>query len=279
MEYNGLWQLIGQSGSKFRGVMGKTVRSGAFLRISKDWLKTQFYILPSLDIAAIKKDAFCDMGDKLRRWRHDLRKKLLIQRGDTPATVKQRTCQLLVGYNRADVDTLLEKWCDPTYQDYAQHMREIRARNKTPHCTGSKSLARLCNEELITTGKGLTRAQAYIKTHRKKDGTYLNREVEERVVRMEELLENDPAELIDAHHGTIRWAPNDAYAQAHNSKPKYAGHVRGVSKNILPAHGYIHSCYKPSSQNPKSSNVPQMIERAFEVERKQHRIHMAAHLT
>ncbi|XP_059458286.1 uncharacterized protein LOC132187871 [Corylus avellana] len=193
MEYNGSWQQIGQSGSKFRQVMGKTVRSEAFLRISDDWTKvpvntkddlwsslmTRFYIPPGLDIEAIKKDTLHDMGEKLRCWRHDLKKKLRIQRGETLATVKRRMCEFLGGYNNADVDILLEKWCDPSYQDYAQHMREIQALNNTPHCTGSKSLARLSNEELITVGRAPIRAQAYIKTHRKKDGSYPNREVED----------------------------------------------------------------------------------------------------
>jgi hypothetical protein len=39
MEYNGAWQPIRKSGSKFRCITGKIVRSGAFIRISDDWKK------------------------------------------------------------------------------------------------------------------------------------------------------------------------------------------------------------------------------------------------
>jgi hypothetical protein len=39
VEFNGLWQLVGKSGGKWRRMMGKLVRSGAFLRISDDWRK------------------------------------------------------------------------------------------------------------------------------------------------------------------------------------------------------------------------------------------------
>jgi hypothetical protein len=58
---------------------------------------------------------------------------------------------------------------------------------------------------------------------------------------MQRLEESDPAALVQGPEGTIRWAPNDAYAQAHGNKPEYAGRVRGVSKNILPVRGHIHS--------------------------------------
>jgi hypothetical protein len=50
---------------------------------------------------------------------------------------------------------------------------------------------------------------------------------------MRRLEESDPAALVEGPDGTIRWAPNDAYTQAHGNKPEYAGRVRGVSKNIL----------------------------------------------
>jgi hypothetical protein len=62
---------------------------------------------------------------------------------------------------------------------------------------------------------------------------------------MQRLEDSDPAALVEGPEGTIRWAPNDAYAQAHGNKPEYAGRVRGVSKNILPVRGHIHSYYTP----------------------------------
>jgi hypothetical protein len=62
---------------------------------------------------------------------------------------------------------------------------------------------------------------------------------------MRRLKESDPAALVEGPEGTIRWAPNDAYAQAHGNKPEYVGRVRGVSKNILPVRRHIHSYYTP----------------------------------
>jgi hypothetical protein len=37
MEYTGDWQPVGKSGSKFRRLTGKHVRSSAFVRISDNW--------------------------------------------------------------------------------------------------------------------------------------------------------------------------------------------------------------------------------------------------
>ena len=92
---------------------------------------------------------------------------------------------------------------------------------------------------------------------------------------MKSLQETDSAAMVDGPQGTVRWALNDAYAQAHGNKPEYAGRVRGVSRNILPGRGNSRSYYTPSqarSQNPESSVVmSQMIERALEAEREQHR--------
>jgi hypothetical protein len=54
---------------------------------------------------------------------------------------------------------------------------------------------------------------------------------------MKRLADSDPTALEEGPEGTIWWASNDAYAQAYGNKPKYAGRVHGVSKNILPVQG------------------------------------------
>jgi hypothetical protein len=42
---------------------------------------------------------------------------------------------------------------------------------------------------------------------------------------MKSLQVTDFAAQVDGPWGLIRWAPDDAYAQAHSNKPKYVGHV------------------------------------------------------
>jgi hypothetical protein len=58
--------------------------------------------------------------------------------------------------------------------------------------------------------------------------------------------------------------------------------VRGVSENIMPVRGYIHSYYTPSqtrSQNsPPSIMISEMIQKALEVKEEQHKQEMEERL-
>jgi hypothetical protein len=77
---------------------------------------------------------------------------------------------------------------------------------------------------------------------------------------MKQLADFDLAELVEGPKGTVWWAPNDAYA------PEYAGCVCGMSKNILPMRGNIHTYYTPSqvrSQNASLTVIFEMIEIAL----------------
>jgi hypothetical protein len=91
---------------------------------------------------------------------------------------------------------------------------------------------------------------------------------------MRRLEDSDPAALVEGPEGTIRWAPNDAYAQAHGSKPEYAGRVRGVSKNILPVRGHIHSYYTPRPNATPPAVVEEMIQSALALREQQLREEM-----
>jgi hypothetical protein len=63
-------------------------------------------------ILIFKKDAFRDMGEKLKLWRYKLKKKLHIQRGNTLDTVRARVGMILQRYEPEDVSKLLDLWCD-----------------------------------------------------------------------------------------------------------------------------------------------------------------------
>jgi hypothetical protein len=96
---------------------------------------------------------------------------------------------------------------------------------------------------------------------------------------MKSLQATDSAAQVGGPRGSIRWALNDEYAQAHGNKPEYVRRVRGVSKNILHGRGNSRSYYAPSqarAQNPGSSMaMTKIIERALEAEREQHKVQMA----
>jgi hypothetical protein len=80
-------------------------------------MQKHFYIPPEYDMAAIKRDAFKDMGNKHKSWKYEFKVGLKIQSGDTPTTVKARVGKLMLStYNSTDMDILLEKWCSEENQ-------------------------------------------------------------------------------------------------------------------------------------------------------------------
>ena len=58
-------------------------------------MQKQFYILPSSNIAEIKKDLWRDICEKLKYWRSELKHPLKIGANDTPDTVKARARGIL----------------------------------------------------------------------------------------------------------------------------------------------------------------------------------------
>ena len=75
-----------------------------------------FHILPSLNIAEIKKDLWKDMGEKLKYWIHELKQPFTIRADDTPDSMKVRVGATFQKYNPADMDIFLKKWCDKKNQ-------------------------------------------------------------------------------------------------------------------------------------------------------------------
>jgi hypothetical protein len=81
-----------------------------------------------------------------------------------------------------------------------------------------------------------------------------------------------------------RWVVGDdpIGTQAHNNKPEYAGYVRSVSMNILPMQGSIHLYYTPSQARspnaPPSVVIFEMIEKALQVKKEQHKQEMEERL-
>jgi hypothetical protein len=61
---------------------------------------------------AIKKDAFRDMGSKLKDGKHSLKSKLKITDDDTLETVRTRMDQIFLNhYDHLDFEVLLDKLC------------------------------------------------------------------------------------------------------------------------------------------------------------------------
>ncbi|XP_062177030.1 uncharacterized protein LOC133881968 [Alnus glutinosa] len=105
-----------------------------------------------------------------------------------------------------DLVNLLEKWCSEENKEYPSHMWRLRSLNNTPHCTGTKSYARITHEDLC-------------------EPIYHIHNLNER---LDELIPTDPAASTSVTHGMVRWTPNDAYAQVNGNKPEYTGSAEHV---------------------------------------------------
>jgi hypothetical protein len=75
-------------------------------------MQMHFYVMPGSNINAIKKDVFKDMGEKLKLWRHKLKRKLHIQRGNTPNIVRARAGMILQQYDPEDVSKFFDLCCN-----------------------------------------------------------------------------------------------------------------------------------------------------------------------
>jgi hypothetical protein len=84
---------------------------------------------------------------------------------------------------------------------------------------------------------------------------------------MLELMPNDLAAVSSVTEGTVRWCPGDAYSQALENKPEYAGRVRQVGPGVLPVWGSTQTYYTPSqSRTQNTSDSSHMAERIRELE-------------
>jgi uncharacterized coiled-coil protein SlyX len=84
---------------------------------------------------------------------------------------------------------------------------------------------------------------------------------------MLELMSNDLAAVSSVTEGTVRWCPGDAYSQALENKPEYAGRVRQTGPGILLVRGSTQTYYTPSqSRTQNTGDSSHMAERIRELE-------------
>jgi hypothetical protein len=75
-------------------------------------VQVEFYLPETVNLELARRDAFQDMGHKLRQWRFNFKEKLQIQVDDTPETIRARVgAGFLQKYDTLDVAHMLERWC------------------------------------------------------------------------------------------------------------------------------------------------------------------------
>ncbi|KAF5454657.1 hypothetical protein F2P56_024305 [Juglans regia] len=161
---------------------------------------------------------------------------------------------------------LANLWFDPEYKSKCNKNKECRKKQLVVHSGGSKSYARYAHDAQKSTGtlpnraqlfvtthkrKDGThyndetrkkvqkstgtlpnRAQLFVTTHKRKDGTHYNDETRKKVVEMEELLTQDTTSIEMGSGGTMTWASDDIYSKVMG--PERPGRVRGLGFGPTP---------------------------------------------
>ncbi|KAG6625555.1 hypothetical protein CIPAW_16G105200 [Carya illinoinensis] len=244
MEINLLGQPIKKQDSKVVRFGGLIARSNKLVPIIyKDWrsvpntvkeeawglIKGKFKV-PDDKLDVFKKWILKDLGKKWKDYKHELKKKLLNEKDTSAAQVVARASPDMVDLEQ--LAELANLWFDPEYMSKCNKNKECRKKQVIVHSGGSKSLARYAHDVKKSTGALPSRAQLFVKTHKKKDGTHYNDETRKKVVEMEELLTQDANPIEMGSGGTMTWKSDDVYSKVMGLERP--GRVRGLGFGPIP---------------------------------------------
>ncbi|KAF5481243.1 hypothetical protein F2P56_001911, partial [Juglans regia] len=240
MDLNAMCHPMNLKSSKVRRFAGTLVRDRQLAPINfSDWrlvpqhfkdtmwdiIKSKFMV-PHDKLEGFHSFIERDMGKKWKDYKHELKKTLLKANDTSAATVVARADPNKVNLSQlADLATI---WFDEKWKAKSEKNNECRGKQKVVHSTGSKSYTRYASEWEKKTGALPSRAQLFVNTHKRKNGTHLNNETEKVVTEMEELLTHDPTSRLGGTGGTMTWAPDDIYSKIEGKNP-----LEGISLNEL----------------------------------------------
>ncbi|XP_020868299.1 uncharacterized protein LOC110224891 isoform X4 [Arabidopsis lyrata subsp. lyrata] len=126
-----------------------------------------------------------------------------------------------------------KEFVEMQFTDKAKRVRErnINSRNnhKMPHTLGKKSLARKANEMEEETGKEPNRAELFIASRTRSDGSLLSNEARITVDKLSQVM----TENIQDEASNTESRPYDAFEQVFGSEP--TGRVRCVGRGVTPS--------------------------------------------
>ncbi|XP_073105045.1 uncharacterized protein [Elaeis guineensis] len=129
----------------------------------------------------------------------------------------------------------IDMWLTEKSMHLSETNKKNRAKYDDPHCTGSKSFARVIDEKTkANNGVRPSHAKLYIETRTKKDGSYVN----DKMAEIYELMKEGMQEVSgsESTEGQRYWN-NDVYS--HVKGPKKRGRIHCVEK--------VSSCSKATS--------------------------------
>ncbi|KAJ9556529.1 hypothetical protein OSB04_011143 [Centaurea solstitialis] len=227
-------QPVRDEGNELTKFLGTLVRMSQHVSIGvEDWrkishskkedlwniVKQKFSFIP-VESRDIKKWVLSDMGLKWKSWKYELKTKSF----DPSLTVDE----IVATVTDSQVDKLqFKKLVTSWFSEESQNKR-IRSKFKEPHVTGTKSFARLIDEETKRNGVRPSRATTYRQSRTRKDGSIVNAFVVEVVDKLQCI--SDTSSGSSTQMGVINWK-NDELAKVKGREK--GGRVRCLGKVVI----------------------------------------------
>ncbi|XP_031483164.1 uncharacterized protein LOC116252778 [Nymphaea colorata] len=235
---NELGQAIGDNANKLSSFMGTIARNGCIAPLTyKDWrMMPQIYkdkmwncLLEKFDIdKCMRRWVMMSLSTKWKNWKSSLKK----EHYDTHETDEERLADCDERVLPDQWTALVRFWSSEEGAKLCERNKANRAKQTCIHTTGTKSFARIREEEKARTSDGAepSRVEFFIKTHQKKGGQLVDDKASKIIAEFNRLLSELPVESQD------RTTKDNIFAQV-MGRDQY-GRVRTYGLGPVPSDFY-----------------------------------------
>ncbi|XP_016167528.2 uncharacterized protein LOC107609982 [Arachis ipaensis] len=228
IEWNGSGQPIGESGGLLGGVLGLIASNfNNFPIMYKTWHKVPMQYKDAVFENTIKK-IFVVNDDEHKRyilsnlgnkWKNN-RCKLFNEHYKLELSWDANVNSNPIGISKDHWAAFLEYRLSPKTQELCEKNATNRQQLKIPHTLSSKTLARKRHELGVETGRQFSRGEMFSITHKKKDGTFVNEEAQQKNEDLQKEIGEGASE-------------NEAYVKIFGKEN--SSYVRGMGFGVRPS--------------------------------------------
>ncbi|XP_058777396.1 uncharacterized protein LOC131651725 isoform X8 [Vicia villosa] len=239
VEVDSLGNPIGWEGKKLLNAIGSLARKHQYAPINilswkdmpelnitnmLDLIQSKFHFVPTLtdQTKQILKD---NLSSKWRQFKHDLKEKGY----DENMTEEEMAAN--IPDRRVDPSqyrALVHHWCSQKGQKISNINKRNRSKYEDIHCMGTKSLPRFIHEATEANGAQPSRAEIYIQTRTRKDGSIVTEKAADVIGELKKhMVEASSSRTPQIPQDSTNWA-NDIYSKVRG--PEKRGSVRCLGK-------------------------------------------------
>lgn len=277
MRFDEHCMAVGDDSGTFNNFLGTVARRATILPPTKsDWREVQkslkeeawnivlrAFIIDGTEAERVKSTCLRHMG---KLWKdHKVRLK---QRIDGCDTMAEKLARCPEHVPEPMWETLVLFWDSEEGKRRSERNKANRGKQIHKHAGGTKSLARLAEEDFQKTGVRPSRKDLWIKSHTRKDGTPIDQAAADVISKLRELEASTPPAS-----GASETGPNDLLAQVLG--PEKRGRVRGLGFGATPTNTFGSSSSKTS---PPSQEVIHLRQKVSYLEHNQHVMEQNQHV-